>query len=149
MGWNRLFKNLNMKRFKLIPVIALLIFNGNASAQISRKEMVSYYKMVFLFRCTDPFIIDTGFREEVCSCCPDGLDRKSYLEIDSTVALVGEEIWLDTKTINEESSGHAYPSRLCVIDFCHKHYESKDLDKMAKGFARRMKKVNPINYRKY
>ncbi len=139
-----------MKRFIHITVIAfILIYYGNCSAQESRKEMILRYKFEFLYSCTDPFEIDTSFREEVCSWYPDGLDKKSYLEIDSMSALIGDEIRLDTKTINEASNGNSYPSSYCVLKYCIDQYETKDMDKMARGFARRMKKVNPIDYHNY
>jgi len=139
-----------MKRFKLIPVIALmLIYYSNCSAQISRNELMSYYKMVFMYRCTKPFEIDTGFRDEVCTCCPELLDNKSLLEIDSMSTLIGDEIRLDVKTINEDSSGDFYPSRLCVLSFCLNQYESDNMDKIAKRFAKRMKKVMPNNFHNY
>ena len=139
-----------MKQFKFIAVIAfMLIYYGNASAQISRKEMISYYKWVFMVTCTAPFEIDTGFREEVCSLYMDELDRKSYLEIDSMSALSAVNILLHVKMINESSDGSSYPASECVLRFCLDQYDSKDMDKMAKGFARRMKKVNPMDYHKY
>ncbi len=139
-----------MKIFKLIPVMTLLLlYCGNCSAQDSRKDMVLLYKFEFLYSCTYPFEIDSGFREEVCSFFPDGLDKKSYLEIDRMSNKIGDEIRLDAKTINEASDGNAYPDRYCVLKYCIDQYESKDMDKMAKGFARRMKKVNPIDYHNY
>ncbi|GEM_PF-2823524 len=63
--------------------------------------------------------------------------------------LIGDEIRLDVEIINKDSSGDFYPSRLCILHFCLNKYESGDLEKKAKGFARRMKKVNPFNYYNY
>lgn len=142
--------DIGMKRFKFILVIAfMLIYCGKGLAQLSRNEMISYYKLVFLYTCTEPFEVDCGFREEVCSWYPDGLDKRSYLEIASMSALAGDEIRLHVKMINESSSGNAYPSRDCVLKYCLDQYESKNMQKMAVDFAKRMKKVNPIDYRKY
>ena len=96
-----------------------------------------------------PFEIDTGYRDEVCTYSIDWIDKRSLLEIDSMSRLIGDEIRLDVQIINEDSSGDFYPSRICVLHFCLNQYESEDMDKMAKGFARRMKKVNPFDYSKY
>ncbi len=147
---NRAIISFRMKRFKLIPVLAfVLMYYNTCSAQMSRNEMISFYKMVFFYRCTEPFEIETGYRDEVCGWYPDGLDKKSYLEIDSMCAVSGEEIRLHVKMINEDSDGNAYPSRDCVLIYCLDQYDSKGMDKMAKGFARRMKKVKPIDYHLY
>ena len=127
----------------------MITYYGHCMAQFTPKEMISYYKFSFLYSCTDPFEIDTGYRDEVCSWYPDGLDKRSYLEIDSMSALVGKEIWADTKMINESSDGNAVPARDCVLRYCLIHYDSKDMDKMAKGFVRRMKKINSIDWHNY
>jgi hypothetical protein len=75
--------DISMKRFRIIPEIAfMLIYYSNCSAQISRREMIFDYKLEFLYSCTEPFVIDTGWRDEICPWYPDGLDKKSYLEID-------------------------------------------------------------------
>lgn len=111
--------------------------------------MILRYKFEFMYSCTYSFEIDSGFREEVCSWYPDGLDKKSYLEIDSMSNLIGDQIRLDTKMINDSSDGNAYPTSYCVLKYCIDQYESEDMDKMAKGFAKRMKKVKPIDYQKY
>lgn len=140
-----------MKLFKVMPVIAfMLIYYCNCSAQMTRNTMISYYKVQFLYKCMDPFLIDTGYQDVVCSFCDDIiLDKKSVMEIDSTSKLIGEEIRLDVESFNVASSGNFYPSRLCVLNYCINQYESKDMDKMAKGFAMRMKKVKPLDYKKY
>jgi len=96
-----------------------------------------------------PFEIDTGYRDEVCTYSIDWMDKRSLLEIDSMSRLVKDEIGLDVQIINEDSSGDFYPSRICVLHYCLNKYESEDLEKKAKGFARRMKKVMPINYHNY
>ena len=139
-----------MRQFKFIPVIAfMLIYFGNASAQISRNEMISYYKMTFLYRCTEPFEVEKVFRDEVCGLLPHGLDRKSYLEIDSMTTLIGDEIRSHVEIIEKDSIGDFYPTRECVLYYCLNQYDSKDMDKMAKGFARKMRKVKPMDYHKY
>jgi hypothetical protein len=111
--------------------------------------MIIRYKFEFLYSCTFPFEIDTGFREEVCSWYPDGLDKRSYIEIDSMSILIGDQIRLETKMINESSDGNAYPNSYCILKHCIDQYESEDMDKMAIGFAKRMKKVPPNKYHNY
>jgi hypothetical protein len=140
-----------MKRFKLVPVIACLLMHySNGSAQISRNEMIAFYKFVFLSSCTEPFEVEKDYREEVCGrYAAIGLDKKSYVEIDSMCALSGDEIRLHVKMINDSSDGSAYPGRDCVLIYCLEQYNSKGMDKLSKAFARRMKKVNPIDYRNY
>ncbi len=139
-----------MRIFKLISVFGLMLNSYlNCSAQIPRNDLIAYYKLIFFYRCTEPFVIDTGFRDEVCTCCPEWMDDRSLIEIDSMSTIIGDEIRLDVESINVESSGNFYPSRECVLHYCLNQYDSKNMNKMAKGFARRMKKVNPINYSKY
>ncbi len=150
LGWNRAISYFRMKRYKLIPVIAFtLIAYSHCSAQLSRKEMISYYKKIFIYRCTQPFEIDKGYRDEVCTYSFDWMDKGSLLQIDSMSRVVSEEIRLDVQIINEDSSGDFYHSRMCVLHFCLNQYETGDMDKMAKGFARRMKNVNPFDYHLY
>ena len=96
-----------------------------------------------------PFEIDTGYRDEVCTYGLDLIDKASLLEIDSMSRLISEEIRLDVEIINKDSSGDFYPSRLCILHFCLNKYESGELEKKAKVFARRMKKAKPMNYRDY
>ena len=139
-----------MKSFKLIPVIAvMLVHYGDCLGQITRNEMISYYKKIFLYRCVQPFGIDTGYRDEVCTYSEDWIDKTGLFEIDSMSRLVSDEIRLDVEIINKDSSGDFYPSMYCVLHVCLNKYESEDLKKMAKEFARRKKKVNPINKRDY
>lgn len=140
-----------MEQFKLVPVIAfMLIYYSDCSAQTSRDEMIQYYKMIFLGRCTAPFEIDTGFHDTACSCCIDQLDKKSLAEIDSMCNLVADEIWQDLKSLAQDSGGDVLlPRRDCVIFYTLKQYESKDMDKLAKDFARRMRKVKPAYWRSF
>lgn len=126
----------------------MLISYSDISAQTSRGEMIQYYKMIFFGRCTAPFEIDTGFRDDACSCCIDQLDKKSLAEIDSMCSLVADEIWEDVKNLAQESGGEVLlPRRDCVIYYTLKQYESKDVDKLAKNFAWRMRKVSPAYWR--
>lgn len=72
-----------MKRLKLIPVIALMLIPyGDCLGQIPRNDMISYYKKVFLYRCMQPFEIDSGYRVEVCTYSIDWIDKTSLLEMD-------------------------------------------------------------------
>lgn len=120
---------------------------SNSSAQISRNEKISYYKKLFLYRCMQPFEIDTSWRDEVCTQSINWIDKRSLLEIDSMSRLIADEIRLDVEIINADSSGDFYPSKDCVIYYCVDQYDSKDMYKMARGFARRFKKVNPFDLR--
>lgn len=137
-----LFVGITLKQFKFIFVILLMVMHCiNASAQLSRKEMISVYKLTFLDACTDPYVIDTGFREEVCGLYFDGLDQKSYQEIDSMSYLCSLKINSYVNLINESSDGNAYPTKFCVLKFCLDQYNSKDMDKIAKLYAKRMRKA--------
>ncbi len=127
----------------------LLFFLEDGSAQMSKRDMVSYYKYEFLFFCTQSFLNENGWRDEICPWFIDGLDKKSYLEIDSMSSMVEELIWLEIDEITglpRDDSG-PFPSRDCVLKHCLDQYESKDMDKMAKRFAKRMKKIKPVNFR--
>lgn len=147
---NCMYMDFRKKLFKLTPVIVfILMCYSNSSAQMSRNEMMSYYKEFFLNRCMQPFEIDTGYRDEVCTQSIDWIDKRSILEVDSMSRLIGNEIRLDVEIINTDSSGDFLPSKGCVIHYCLDQYDSKDMDIMAKGFAKRMKKVKPFDYSKY
>lgn len=142
MGRQCLFIGVTMNQFKYISVVVLMLVHCiNASAQLNRKEMISFYKLTFLDACTEPYVIDTGFREEVCGLHFDGFDQKSYQEIDSMSVLCGLKINSYVNMINESSDGNSYPAKECVLKFCLDQYDSCDMDRMAKLYARRMKKA--------
>ena len=139
-----------MKEYRFtILVLLLLLYYSNCFSQTGRKEMISYYKEVFLYKCIQPFEMDTVFRDEVCTHNIDWIDKRSFLEIDSMSKLVGEEIRLDVEIINKDSSGDFLPSKVCVLHYCLDKYESEELDKLAKSFAKRMKNVKIMDLYKY
>lgn len=139
-----------MKLLKLTSVIVLMVFIwSNCYSQLPRNEMIYFYKESFLYNCTESFELAKDYRDEVCTYSMDWIDKRSLVEIDSMGKLVGDEIRFDVQIINQESSGDSFPSRICVLHYCLKKYESEDLKKLAKGFARRMKKISPHNYHLY
>lgn len=95
---------------------------------MSKKEMISYYKYEFLSLCTEPFAIDTGWRDEICPLHFDGIDKRSYFEIDSMSALVGNIIWAEINSIAAVPNAGIIPGNDCVLWHCLDQYESKDLD---------------------
>ncbi len=135
---------------KITSVLACMLFYlDDCAAQLSKREMIFHYKLFFLSICTETFEPDHGFRDEVCTLDDSGLDKLSFLQVDSMSALVAEQIHLDVKIIDEHDTGELVPTRDCVLHYCMNQYESDDMDKLARGFARRMKNIKPYLYHTY
>ena len=142
--------NMTMNIIKITFVLACMLFHlDDCAAQLSKKEMISHYKMVFLDHCTYAFEIDHGFRDEVCTVEEVGVDKLGFLQIDSMSAIVAEQINLDVKIIDEHETGDLVPTRYCVLHYCVNQYESGDTEKLARAFAKRMKNIKPYLYHTY
>lgn len=142
--------NTTMNTAKIIMALAcLLLYQGDCMAQLPKKEMISLYKMIFLDHCTEAFEMDRGFRDEVCTVDDVGVDKLGFLQIDSMSALVAEQINLDVKLIDEHETGDLVPTRYCVLHYCMNQYESDDIEKLARAFAKRMKNIKPYLYHTY
>lgn len=141
-----------MKGLRLSLVLGLIVLSFcDGLAQMPKKEIISHYKYVFIYNCTQRFEIDTGYRDEICAYFPIGVDKKSRLEIDSMATKIEQLIWSETKELacHPIDEHGPFPGRDCVLKYCMVQTESKSLNRLAKGFAKRMKKIEPWNYHFY
>lgn len=106
----------------------------------SKQDLKYQYKLYFLVHCVSQFQTDTTWRDWVCSYDDLPLDDRSMFEIDSFRKEVAGDIWEDIATSTDHDNGDYWPTEECVFRYSLRAYESADLERLAKRYARRTRK---------
>ena len=146
---------------KTISLVVLFVINCNG--QSDRKAFVenweSIFKNYFMGRCLNLWdYCDCPWKDVVCTDTEMALDTQAMLEIDSmakvTYNLIVAEvrfIAMDTRDVSAISFQEIglWPTNGCVIKHCLNTYDSPDVQKLARGYAKRLYKSGAFPFSQF